>query len=72
MLPDLTTPVIRVPTELDTAEFRRRIAQEPWCGEGPVRLFTCARLTPSKIYGHLIEALVDLAGRGIDAGLRCA
>ena len=66
-------PVIEVaPMGVDTAKFRRRLAYRPWRGEGPLHLFTCARLNFVKGHRFLIDAVAALRAKGLDARLAIA
>jgi glycosyltransferase involved in cell wall biosynthesis len=61
-----------VPMGVDPRFFTRATRYEPFRGEGEFRIFSCARLHPTKGHGVLIEALGRLVRQGIPARLEIA
>jgi glycosyltransferase involved in cell wall biosynthesis len=54
---DLPPRIGLAPMGVDPEIFRRTEHYAPWKGIGPLRLFSCGRLNPSKGHQHLINAV---------------
>lgn len=66
-------PFVEVaPMGVELGRFARQTPYDPWTGKGPLRLFSCGRLTHGKGHQDLIEAAEILRQRGIDARLSIA
>lgn len=70
--PRLPATLFIQPMGVDIEAFRRETPYDPWPGEGPLRIFSCGRLHPSKGHAITIEAVAALRGRGVDARLTIA
>jgi glycosyltransferase involved in cell wall biosynthesis len=57
---------------IDQSTFKRNRPYAPWRGEGPARVFCCARLNTGKAHDDLIRAIWMLRERGVPAELRIA
>jgi glycosyltransferase involved in cell wall biosynthesis len=57
---------------IDQTTFKRSRPYAPWRGEGPARIFCCARLNIGKAHDDLIRAVWMLRQRGTPAELRIA
>ena len=57
---------------IDQNTFKRGRPYAPWRGEGPARIFCCARLNIGKAHDDLIRAVWMLRERGVPAELRIA
>ncbi len=60
------------PMGVELGRFARETPYEPWTGQGPLRIFSCGRLSHGKGHQDLIQAVEILRGRGIDARLSIA
>lgn len=69
---DLPDHLSIAPMGVDLAQFERQSPYQPWTGQRPAVLFSCARLNYIKGFGELIEAIKRLADRGLDVTLRIA
>ncbi|HEY9860753.1 MAG TPA: exopolysaccharide biosynthesis GT4 family glycosyltransferase EpsE [Candidatus Obscuribacterales bacterium] len=61
-----------VPMGVDTVEFRRTNPYVPWNGDGAVRIFCAARLTPLKGQQDLLRAISLMRDHGVEVHLRLA
>jgi colanic acid/amylovoran biosynthesis glycosyltransferase len=57
---------------IDQTTYKRSRPYAPWRGEGPARIFCCARLNIGKAHDDLIRAVWMLRQRGTPAELRIA
>lgn len=60
------------PMGVEVSRFARPAPYVPWDGNGPARLFCCARLTPAKGHGTLIQAVQLLRNQGVNVKLTIA
>jgi glycosyltransferase involved in cell wall biosynthesis len=60
------------PMGVDPQVFKRAARYVPWRGDGPLRLFSCGRLNPSKGHHVLVRAIAQLRERGMDVRLEIA
>src|SRR3954464_14539331 len=69
---DLVPRIGLAPMGVDPEVFKRTERYSPWRGIGPLRLFSCARLNPSKGHQHLITAVSLLKSSGLNVYLEIA
>jgi colanic acid/amylovoran biosynthesis glycosyltransferase len=60
------------PMGVDPEIFTRTGSYAPWKGIGPLRLFSCGRLNPSKGHQDLVKAVSLLKGSGLNVYLEIA
>jgi colanic acid/amylovoran biosynthesis glycosyltransferase len=69
---DVPSKIGLAPMGVDPEIFKRTEPYAPWKGIGPLRLFSCGRLNPSKGHQDLISAVSLLKGFGMDVYLEIA
>jgi colanic acid/amylovoran biosynthesis glycosyltransferase len=60
------------PMGVDLQRFETASAYRPWTGDGPVRLFSCGRLNPSKGHDDVVKAVARVRDQGLDVRLHIA
>ncbi|KUM38864.1 exopolysaccharide biosynthesis GT4 family glycosyltransferase EpsE [Arthrobacter sp. EpRS71] len=60
------------PMGVELTNFTRATPYVPWDGDGPARLFCCARLNPSKGHKELLTAVRLISDSGMDVALTIA
>ncbi|KQN89672.1 hypothetical protein ASE96_07845 [Arthrobacter sp. Leaf69] len=66
---DLPCEVEVSPMGVDVQEFTRHDSYLPWPGHGPLRVFSCGRLNPSKGHDVLLLAVQEMVENGTDVQL---
>jgi len=69
---DVAPRIGLAPMGVDPEIFKRTERYAPWKGSGPLRLFSCGRLNPSKGHQDLISALSLLKKSGVNVYLEIA
>lgn len=66
-------PILELaPMGVEVEKFVRHADYAPWRGEGPLHIFCCARIAPTKGYTDLLDAVALVRQFGIDAELTIA
>ena len=60
------------PLGVDTTFFERQRPLEPWQPGDPCLIYSCGRLNPVKGHTYLIEAVIEVRRRGVNARLAIA
>lgn len=56
----------------DVENFQRRTTYSPYLGSGPLRVFSCGRLSREKGHADMLETVALLKARGLTVNLRIA